>query len=261
MNTQRLLGRLAAACLLVSSVSVVASAQARKPVYSAPKPAYRQPAPVNRGYTNSYKPATSGVKFGLRAGLNVADVQGDAVQSFNTLAGYAPTGSVTQQMRPSFYAGLYATLPITPNFAIEPGLTYSEKGTVLRGKIPVEALDFLNTQVTATGRLSYLDIPVLAKLYVTPGFYVYAGPQASVLLNANARLKASVLGFNAYQQDFDVKSALRPVDFAVVGGIGYQSASGFGLSAGYDYGLTSLDKNNYFQAYNRVLKVGVNYSF
>ena len=44
-------------------------------------------------------------------------------------------------------------------------------------------------------------------------------------------------------------------------GLGYQFGNGLGLSAGYDYGLTSLDTNNRFNAQNRVIKVGLNYSF
>jgi hypothetical protein len=98
-------------------------------------------------------------------------------------------------------------------------------------------------------------------VFVTPGFYLYAGPQASFLVNGKARVDASVLGFSAYKQDFDVSSQLRKVDFAAVAGLGYQFDNGFGLSAGYDYGLTSLDAGNRFQAYNRVAKVGLNYSF
>lgn len=205
--------------------------------------------------------SADGVRFGLRAGLNVADVQGDAVQSFTTLAGYAPNGAISREMRPGFYAGLYATLPLGPGFAIEPGLTYSEKGTVLRGTVPVPALDFLNTQLTGTARLAYLDVPVLAKVFITPGFYVYAGPQASFLVSGRARVEAGALGFTAYKQDFDVANQLRKVDFAAVGGLGYQFGNGLGLSAGYDYGLTSIDAANRFDAQNRVVKVGLNYSF
>ena len=46
-----------------------------------------------------------------------------------------------------------------------------------------------------------------------------------------------------------------------MGGLGYQFENGLGLSAGYDYGLTSLDAGNRFHAQNRVIKVGLNYSF
>lgn len=271
MKISRLSGGLAVACLLISATFTTASAQGARDAYGNPKAA-PSPRPMGSAPRRTYssKPvysapssssSTSGVKIGVRAGLNVADVQGDAVKTFTDLAGYAPDGAVTKQMRPGFYAGLYATLPITPNFAIEPGVTYSEKGTVLRGTLPFPALDFLNANVTGTARLAYVDVPVLAKVFITPGFYLYAGPQASFLVSGKARVEAGALGFTAYKEDFDISSQLRKVDFAAVGGLGYQFENGLGLSAGYDYGLTSLDKNNYFDAQNRVIKVGLNYSF
>lgn len=253
MNTSLLFGRLAAATLLVSGLTA-ATAQAQ--VRRAPS---RPVRPVS-SYSSSSASGTRGVQFGVRAGVNVADLQGDAVQSFNDLAGLA-NGAVSQEMKPGFYAGLYATLPLGPRFAIEPGLGYSEKGVQLNGRLPFEQFNFLNAKLDGTARLAYLDIPVLAKAYITDGLYVYAGPQASVLLSGKARVKASALGFTAYQNDFDVKDQLRTVDFAVVGGLGYQFQNGFGLSAGYDYGLSSLDKNNNFDVQNRVIKASLNYSF
>ena len=273
MKISRLSGGLAAACLLVSVTVSTASAQGARDAYgnpkAAPSPRPMGSAPSRRApsyakqppYSTTNSSTTSGVRFGFRAGLNVADLQGDAVQSFTTLAGYAPNGTISRQLRPGFYAGLYATLPIGPGFAIEPGITYAEKGAVLRGTLPFPALDFLKANVTGTARLAYIDVPVLAKVYLTPGFYLYAGPQASFLVSGKARVDASVLGFSAYKQDFDVSNQLRKVDFAAVAGLGYQFDNGFGLSAGYDYGLTSLDANNRFQAYNRVAKVGLSYAF
>ena len=275
MKISRLSGGLAVACLLISAAATSASAQGTRDAYgnpkAAPSPRPMGSAPARRAPVYSQRPAPgysapatssiSGVRFGFRAGLNVADVQGDAVKTFTSLAGYAPDGTITRQMRPGFYAGLYATLPLGPSFAIEPGISYSEKGTVLQGKVPVPALDFLNTQLTGTARLAYVDVPVLAKVFITPGFYVYAGPQASFLVSGKARVEAGALGFTAYKQDFDISNQLRKVDFAAVGGLGYQFGNGLGLSAGYDYGLTSLDTNNRFDAQNRVIKVGLNYTF
>ena len=278
MQISRLPGGLAVACLFVSAAFSTASAQGARDAYGNPKaapsprpmgsqptrraPSYsQQPARSGSGSSAGSSVGTSSVRFGFRAGLNVADLQGDAVQSFTTLAGYAPDGSISKQLRPGFYAGVFATLPLGSGFAIEPGITYAEKGAVLKGTLPFPALDFLNANVTGTARLAYIDVPVLAKVYLTPGFYLYAGPQASFLVSGKARVEASVLGFSAYKQDFDVSNQLRKVDFAAVCGLGYQFENGLGLSAGYDYGLTSLDANNRFQAYNRVAKVGLSYSF
>ena len=275
MKISRLSGGLAVACLVVSATAAPsASAQGTRDAYGNPKaaPSPRASAPMRRAPAYSQRPAPtypapvssnsgSGVRFGLRAGLNLADVRGDAVKTFTSLAGYAPDGAIVRQLRPGFYAGLYATLPIGAGFAIEPGISYSEKGTVLQGKVPVPALDFLSTRLTGTARLAYVDVPVLAKVFITPGFYVYAGPQASFLVSGQARVEAGALGFTAYKQDFDISNQLRKVDFAAVGGLGYQLENGLGLSAGYDYGLTSLDVNNRFNAQNRVVKLGLNYSF
>ena len=274
MKISRLPGGLAVACLLVSAAFSTASAQGARDAYgnpkAAPSPRPMGSATTRRAPRDAQQPtysssnsssASSGVRFGFRAGLNVADLQGDAVQSFTNLTGYLPDGTITKQMRPGFYAGVFATLPIGPGFAIEPGITYAEKGAVLKGTLPFPALDFLNANVTGTARLAYIDVPVLAKVFITPGFYLYAGPQASFLVGGKARVDASVLGFSAYKQDFDVSNQLRKVDFAAVGGLGYQFNNGLGLSAGYDYGFTSLDANNRFQAYNRVAKVGLSYSF
>ncbi len=259
MNTKRLFGRLAAATLLISGFATASQAQVRThrvPAYTG----LAQARPVRATPSYSTSSATDGVKFGVRAGVNVSDLSGDAVNTFTDLADYT-NGAVTKATKPGFYAGLYATLPLGPRFAIEPGIGYSEKGTVLTGRIPLQQFDFLNAKVTATGRLAYLDIPLLAKAYLTDGLYVYAGPQASVLLSGKARVQASALGFSAFKQDFDVKDQLRTVDFAAVGGLGYQFQNGLGLSAGYDYGLSSLDKNNRFDAQNRVIKASLNYSF
>ncbi|WP_310396491.1 porin family protein [Hymenobacter sp.] len=269
MKISRLSGGLAAACLLISAVVTPASAQGTRDAYGNPKAA---PSPRPMGSARrtpaygkpAYSPsagANSAVRFGFRGGLNLADVQGDAVKTFTDLAGYAPEGTITREMRPGFYAGIYATLPLGPGFAIEPGISYSEKGTVLQGKVPVPALDFLSTRLTGTARLAYVDVPVLAKVFVTPGFYFYAGPQASFLVSGQARVEAGALGFAAYRQDFDISNQLRKVDFAAVGGLGYQFENGLGMSAGYDYGLSSLDTGNRFDVQNRVIKVGANFSF
>ena len=274
MKISRLSGGLAVACLFVSAAFSTASAQGARDAYGNPKAA-PSPRPMGspstrrapsysqqpRYSSSSSSVGTSGVRFGFRAGLNLADVQGDAVQSFTTLAGYAPDGAITRQMRPGFFAGVYATLPVGPGFAIEPGISYSEKGAVLRGTLPFPALDFVRAQVSGTARLAYVDVPVLAKVFITPGFYVYAGPQASFLVSGKARVEAGAFGFTAYRQDFDVSNQLRKVDFAAVGGLGYQLNNGLGLSAGYEYGLTSIDSGNRFDAQNRVIKVGLNYSF
>lgn len=170
-------------------------------------------------------------------------------------------GSVTQKMREGFHVGGYVSIPVAPGFEIEPGLQYSQKGMVLQGKIPVEQVDFLNTTATITNKAEYLDLPVLAKVYVGEGFHIFAGPQVSYLLSNKVQAEAGALGFKALNQEWDMKSGFREVDFAVTGGLGYRFQNGFNLSAGYDYGLNSIDDNGSFDTYNHVVKASIGYTF
>ncbi|OON67789.1 porin family protein [Hymenobacter sp. CRA2] len=235
-------------------LGTAATAQAQTSAYS------RTYVKAPHTATSTAANKTDGVRFGIRAGLNVADWSGDAVKGVENLLNL--TGeSLTHQQRPGFHAGAYVSLPLGPRFTVEPGVQYSEKGVVVSGKLPIEQLDFLSAKATATARMGYIDVPVLLKGYLTPGLYLYAGPQLSYLATGKARLEAGALGFDVYKHDFDVRQYFRELDFSVSGGAGYQFGNGLGLSAGYDYGLSSLDKNNRFDAQNRVIKASVNYTF
>ncbi|GHA78887.1 porin family protein [Pontibacter akesuensis] len=216
---------------------------------------------VRYGNQNTtYNAPTSKIGFGIRAGVNLSDWDGETMQSVQDLVDMT-NGTVTQQMRTGFHAGGYLSIPVAPGFEIEPGLQYSQKGTVLTGKIPVEQVEFLNTNVTLTNKAEYLDLPILAKVYVGEGFHIYAGPQVSYLLSNKIKAEAGALGFKALNQEWDMKSGFREVDLAVTGGLGYKFASGFNVSAGYDYGVNSIDKNGSFDTYNRVIKASVGFTF
>jgi hypothetical protein len=216
------------------------------------------------GYINPTQPYNtqeqSPVRFGIRAGLNMANWEGESMQSVQDLVDMT-NGSFSRQMRSGFHAGGYIAIPVAPGFEIEPGLQYSQKGTVLTGKVPVEQLDFLNTNVTITNKAEYLDLPVLAKVYIGEGFHVFAGPQVSYLLSNKVKTEAGALGFKALNQEFDMNSGFREFDVAVTGGLGYRFANGFNISAGYDYGLNSIDNNGSFDTFNRVVKASIGYSF
>lgn len=214
---------------------------------------------VRYGNQNSYS-SPSPVRFGIKAGVNVADWDGETMQSVQDLVEMT-NGSVSQQMRTGFHAGAFVNIPVAPGFEIEPALIYSQKGTVLKGKIPVEEVDFLNAQVTLTNKAEYIDLPVLAKVYIGEGFHVFAGPQMSYLVSNKVSAEAGALGFKALNQEWDMKSGFREVDFAVTGGLGYKFTSGINISAGYDYGLSSIDKNGSFDTYNRVVKASVGFTF
>ncbi|WP_439883381.1 porin family protein [Pontibacter sp. MBLB2868] len=200
------------------------------------------------------------IRFGIRAGANLAEWQGETVNSVQDLMEFT-NGSVSRQMREGFHVGGYLTIPVAPGFEIEPGLQYSQKGMKLTGKIPMEGVEFLNAGVTLTNKADYIDVPVLAKVYIGEGFNIFGGPQVSYLLSNKIQAEAGAFGINALNREWDMKSGFRELDVAISGGVGYRFVNGFNISAGYDYGLTSVDANNNFDTFNRVIKASVGYTF
>jgi hypothetical protein len=131
----------------------------------------------------------------------------------------------------------------------------------LSGEFSSEKLDFLNLRTTITDKANYIDVPLLAKIFVSEGFHFYGGPQVSFLVSNKINTKAGVLGLNVLDTDFNFDSPFRKTDVGLVGGVGYQFANGFNLSAGYDHGLNTVDKSNTLNTFNRVVKISAGFEF
>lgn len=200
------------------------------------------------------------IRFGVKAGLNLAEWQGETVNSAQDLFNMTD-GALSRKMREGFHVGGYLSIPVAPGFEIEPGLQYSQKGTRLTGKLPIKEVEFLNANLTLTNKAEYLDMPILAKVYVGEGFHIFGGPQVSYLLSNRLHAEAGALGYKAFNREWDMKDGFREVDLGLTGGLGYRFQSGFNISAGYDYGLNTVDDDGSFETYNRVIKASVGFTF
>ncbi|MDI9257433.1 porin family protein [Flavobacterium sedimenticola] len=99
------------------------------------------------------------VKFGLKAGANFSNLEGDNVE-----------GSTYT----SFHFGAVLELKLLENLSVQPELLYSSQGT----KVNSAAFDDIN--------YNYITVPVLAKFYLTgKKLSLEAGPQFSFLVNEN----------------------------------------------------------------------------
>ncbi|MBC7866388.1 MAG: PorT family protein [Gloeobacteraceae cyanobacterium ES-bin-316] len=197
--------------------------------------------------------------FGVKAGLSSASMRGDAVDNLNNLLDFAD-GMISTHNRTGFFAGGYATIPLSGQISFEPGLYYSQKGYELRGDLGLKGLEFLGANATSTLQADYIDIPVLLKASIG-GLQLFAGPQFSYLTKANLKTSAGVLGFNVFNNTLDATKQFNRWDMAVTGGVGYQFEGGFNLSAAYDYGLSKVDANKNINSYNNAIKIGIGFRF
>ncbi len=209
-----------------------------------------------------YSHAQVQVKYGIRAGANLSSWQGESVQSLGNLLD-ATNGSVSTQSKFGYHAGVYTSFQFGDRFAIEPGVQYSLKGAELNGRLTGEGgiFDLLNANARFRVQSHYIEMPVLAKVYLAKGFHVFAGPQVSYLVDNKLDVRASVLGFSALNRTFDINKGFQKWDFSGVAGLGYKFDNGVNVMAAYDYGFQRIDANQSFNTYNRAFKFTLGYEF
>lgn len=203
--------------------------------------------------------APADISFGIKAGFASSGIRGDAANSLNNLLDLT-SGMVTTKNVTGFYAGGFATIPITAGMYLEPGAYYSEKGYQMVGTLNIKGVS-LGANATAALKSTYIDIPVLLKADLGSGLQFFAGPQVSYLAKANLHSSAGLLGINLLSNDMDVTSSFNRWDVGVTGGVGFTLTKGININASYDYGLSKIDANQSSKAYNNGFKVGAAISF
>jgi hypothetical protein len=203
--------------------------------------------------------AQSKTSFGVRAGVSYAGLRGDAMNSLNDLVGYT-NGWVTSKDRVGFFAGGFADIPLTNSVSLEPGIYYTQKGYIMKGELGIKGIEFLGANAKAALNTHYIDVPVLLKANVG-GLQLFAGPQFSYLAKADLRTTAGAFGFNVYDKTYDATDQINRLDASLTGGIGYQFSSGLNIMASYDHGLSKVDAEKRYNAYNRSVKIGVGFRF
>jgi hypothetical protein len=208
-------------------------------------------------FISTFAMAQTQPSFGIRGGLSSAGIHGDAMNSLNKLVELTD-GIVTTGNRTGFFAGTYATIPLSGNISIEPALYYTLKGYELKGGLAMKAVNLLGINANARLNAHYIDLPVLLKANIN-GFQVFAGPEISYLTKAGLKTTAGVLGINLLNNNQDVTSQFNRWDAGLTGGIGYQFTNGINITAAYEHGLSKLDANKSLNSYNRSFKIGLGF--
>ena len=200
------------------------------------------------------------VSFGVRSGINFSKWDGQDLQIINDLLDKTDGYAYTKGTR-GMHIGGYVSIPISETFTFEPGIEYSKKGYSIKGDFQIPVLKYLGINARAQVQSHYIDMPLVIKANVYKGFNIYAGPQVSYLARSTLNAKVGVLGITLFNRGFGITNRFNKIDMGLTGGVGYAFNNGLNIQAGYDYGLSKLDKNDNYDAYNRVVKVSVGYTF
>lgn len=174
------------------------------------------------------------VQFGAKVGVNFASINGDDTDELD--------------MRTSFHVGVFSELSYSERFSLQPELVYSSQGA----KMSEEGFD-------VSIRLSYINLPIIAKYYLTEGLSLEAGPQFGLLLSAKVKSE-----FDGESEEEDIKDELNDFDFGINFGAGYKLENGINFTARYNYGFTNLADTEDLddtKINNGVIQVSVGYNF
>jgi len=170
----------------------------------------------------SFAAASAQINYGVKGGLNVANIGGEDVDDNKAKLG--------------FHLGGFMGVSVAENFSIQPEVVFSLQG------VKFDDDQKLN--------LSYLNIPVLARYTTQSGFYGETGPQLGFLLSAKSKIEGD---------SENVKDWFKKTDFSWAFGVGYITQSNIGVNARFNLGLSKLDEDGHGKAFNRVFQVGLFY--
>lgn len=161
-----------------------------------------------------------------KVGLNIADL----------------TDIDDSKTRAGVVAGAELEYHASPMFGISGGLLYSMQGC--KGK---------EEGVEATIKNDYLNIPILANVYVAQGLALKAGVQPGFKVNSKVTAKANGASVTA-----DLDDAFKSFDLSIPVGVSYEYMN-FCLDARYNIGVTKVMDNT--DCKNSVFQLTLGYKF
>ena len=168
-----------------------------------------------------------------------------------TLANFRGSDLEDNKMKVGIVAGAEGIYQLSDMFAVSGGLLYSMQGCKFDSGFDIK----LNTE--------YLNIPVLANIYVAKGFALKAGVQLGLLTKAKAKAK-----YEGVEENVDIKDHMKSIDLSIPVGLSYEINNSFTIDARYNFGLSKVSKEDNHHgyeyvtdAYNSVFMLTLGYKF
>ena len=164
------------------------------------------------------------IKLGLKAGVNLTSLTGD---------------DLDVDPRFSYHAGVVANVSFSDLVSLQPEVIYSSQG--VNGE--TQGTDF-------TGKLDYIQVPIMVSLNLADGFSVHGGPQIGFNVTDKVEFESMF-----QTGTFNAKS----VDLNLNLGLQYSFGSSLFLQLRYSYGIINIQENS--DAKNSITALSIGYFF
>jgi opacity protein-like surface antigen len=196
-------------------------------------------------FAASFSLAATGITGkGIKAGVNFANVTGEDVEEeWKSKMGIA--------------AGGFLTFSLSDMIAVQPEVLFTQKGSKYEQS-------YLGETLKAWANITYLDIPVLAKLYIpvqpNSGFRpsIFAGPYFGLKLSGKTKIE-----WMDETEENEIED-LKGTDFGLVLGGGLDFAFGTGkicVDVRYGFSLASISTESGDVQKNSVISILLGYGF
>ncbi|HEX8270284.1 MAG TPA: porin family protein [Flavobacterium sp.] len=176
--------------------------------------------------------ADDAISFGVKGGVNFATVTGGE-------DGFDPDS------RTSFHVGVVGEFPLDDMISIQAEALYSGQGfEISDSEVSDDKVEY---------QLDYLNIPILAKVYLFEGFSLEAGPQFSFKVNEEIDSDP-----NNDDGDTNVEIA-EDFDIGVSAGVTFLTDMGLFASGRYNLGFQDVVEDSNLQ--NSVFQISLGYKF
>jgi hypothetical protein len=145
-------------------------------------------------------------------------------------------------------AGVEGEYQASDIISVSAGVLYSMQGSKYE-------YELRSQKYKSTNKLDYINVPIMANVYVTKGLAVKLGVQPGFNVSSSNKQEVNTFAGSG-SSTFDVKA--KSVDFSIPVGLSYEY-NNFQLDARYNWGLTKAFENG--KAKNSVFQITLGYKF
>jgi Outer membrane protein beta-barrel domain len=173
--------------------------------------------------------AQAQVAIGIKGGLNFAKLDANSSLTAN------------YKSRTGYNFGAFVLIKVS-KIGIQPEVLFSQQGSKVT--YPSSTQNF-------TSNFSYVNVPIMLKLYTVLGINLQVGPQFGFLTNSPVVKDPQGQTINGAYKKSDLSAAL---------GLGWDLPFGLTIDARYNLGLTKIQaSNNPDQTKNQVFQISLGY--
>jgi Outer membrane protein beta-barrel domain len=214
------------------------------------------------------------VKFGAKAGLNVATFSGTFVSG------------TTVTPKVGIHAGLFAVIPVGKSkFSFVPELLVSQQGIEQElNQVSLDGSIIVSERETQDLKLTYLNVPLMFRYYIIKKLGIELGPQFGYAIGSNSKITYTNSADPSQNQNLSIKgfedgffvsngvtysytNTMKRFDAGVNFGASFDITKKLSVQARYNLGLTEVDSRpdsasgRKFNNKNSVFQASLGYTF